>query len=177
MIIAYLACFGAGFLAKLADWLDDRRKRGPRPAGCLAALAYGLLAAFAAAQSPALATLAVAVAVGMLFAGKIDSPSHQRGFATFLLGLYAFRAPAIDFPLAVLFILLALADEFLNDAAGKYKDALGFIARHRLVLDFGVLALAFATGEWVYAFACVALDAGYQLSDFSGENGWFKCLR
>ncbi|MFA4946300.1 MAG: hypothetical protein WC607_02030 [Candidatus Micrarchaeia archaeon] len=177
MLIAYLACFGAGFLAKLTDWLDDKPKGKPRPAECIAALAYGFFAAFAASQSPALATLAVAIAAGMLFAGKIDSQAHQRGFAVFLLGLYAFRAPAIDLPLTAFFVLLALADEFLNDAAGKYKDALGFIARHRLVLDFGVLALALFTGEWVYLFACLALDAGYQLSCFAGEKGWFKCLR
>lgn len=175
MIIPYLACFGAGFLAKLSDFIEG--KRGARPAACIAALAYGFLAAFAAAQSPALATLAVAIAAGVLFAGKIDSPAHQRGLAVFLLGLYAFRAPAIDLPLAALFVALALADELLNDAAGRFKGALGFAARHRLVLDAGVLAMALYTGEWAYLFACVALDAGYQLSGYAGEKGWLKWLK
>lgn len=166
-LLAYLLCLSAGFLSKLTDLqVDDKlylQKNLQFATGAL----YGAIAGYLASLSTPFATVILAVAIGVLLTGKIDKRAHQLAIASLFLTLAFLGLPAVNLIALVFLLLLGVADEFLNDyLEGRSVPLFAFIARRRLLLDFGALALSIATNEWAYFLAVASFDFAYQFTGF-----------
>ncbi len=165
--------FACGAFTKFADNLIDEpfKSRFPWLRYATAAI-YGILAGYLATGSTEFATLIIAITIGVLFAGKIDSKAHQLAIAI-IFAIFAIRGlPLIDVPLLAAFVVLGFLDEALNDFIDKAKEkgkkinsTIQHIVSARLSLEIGTLALGFWTGNFVYFFAIFSFDLAYNLVD------------
>ncbi len=172
-IIAYLLMFACGAFTKFTDNLIDEPFAIKFPGiQYVTAAVYGLLAGWLATGSTEFATLIIAIAIGVLIAGKIDSKPHQLAIAIIFAAFAVMGLPAIDIPLLAAFIALGFLDEALNDFVDKAKEkgkhinsTIQHIVSARLSLEIGTLVLGFWTGNFVYFFAIFSFDLAYNIVD------------
>jgi len=154
----------AGFFAKLADEIEDRRIGGK--AGYLFALIYGVAGAYLASVLK-LATLWIATASANVLARKIDCKYHALGLVVFVIGTLALGISAFNIPLFMFFLFFAALDE-VHVPQGKSDLVSGIVSR-RLTLVLVCLFVALVFGIWEYFASIAAFDAAY----FVGEKaGW-----
>lgn len=166
LLLNYLLCFVVGLLAKFTDWQVDEKLFVRKNLQYVSGALYGLGAGFLLTQSSSFASLVIAITIGVLLGGKIDHRAHQYSLAM-LFGAMAFwGVPPINAFFVGFLLVFALLDEALNDLfAAKKLPLASFVARHRLLLDFGALLLSLYSGDWTYFIALVCFDVGYQLVD------------
>ena len=172
-ILTYLLMFACGAFTKFTDNLIDEpfAIRFPWMQYVTAAV-YGLLAGYLATGSTEFGTLIIAIAIGVLLAGKIDSKAHQIAIAI-IFAIFALRGlPSIEVPLLVAFVVLEFLDEALNDFIDKAKEkgkkinsTIQHVVSARLSLEIGTLALGLWTGNFIYFFAIFSFDLAYNLVD------------
>ena len=158
--------FACGAFTKFADNLIDQAYKSRWPwLQYLTGLVYGLLAGYLITVSSEFATLIIAITIGVLVAGKIDSKAHQIGIATIFAIVALFGLPAISFFLVALFSGLGFFDELLNDFVDRLREkgkhlnkVLQNIVNARLSLEFGTIAVGIATGNWNYFLAVFSFE-------------------
>lgn len=172
MIAHYLLWFACGALVKLADNLVDEPFKPRRLLAYASSVLYGLIAGFLATRSSEFATMVLAITVGVLVAGKIDSREHQVGVASLLFFVALFGLPSINLGLLVLFISLGFFDELLNDFVVVLKErgikVNGLAAKAvnaRASLEVGAAAVGFYSGNFTYFLALLSFDAAYNVVD------------
>ena len=166
-MLEYLLCFLTGFLTKLTDRQVDDKLFISKNLQFITGALYGLGAGYLASLSTPLATLILAITIGVLLTGKIDKRAHQLAIASLFTTIAILGLPAINLFILAALIAFGIADELLNDyIEGKGSSPFAFVVRHRLLLDLGALAVSIATGEWVYFLALVSFDLAYQITDF-----------
>lgn len=155
-----------GGLIRLVDSIVDEgfqvKKLGRLDS--LMGFAYGLLGGFAASSSPELATVAIAVAVGVLLSGKIDRRAHQYGIAGLVLALAALGFPQVNLFVLFLLLLTSVVDEKINDFIQGRKGLLEEILQARLLLELVALVVSFYLNDWVYFLAVFSFDVGYHVA-------------
>lgn len=165
--------FICGAFTKLTDnFVDEPFKARHTLLPYATGLAYGLLAGFLVASSAEFATLIIAITLGVLVAGKIDSKEHQIGIAGLFLLVAWIGLPEISFALVVAFTLLGFFDEFLNDLMDRLKEkkvnvnkwVQKFVSA-RISLELGTLAVGLLTGNYIYFIAIFSFDIAYNLVD------------
>ncbi|MAG22440.1 MAG: adenosylmethionine decarboxylase [Candidatus Diapherotrites archaeon] len=173
MIFFYLLAFLDGLLTKMTDNFVDEPFKSKHPVlPYLTGITYGLLAGFLITISTEFATIIIAITIGVLIAGKIDSREHQFAVAALFIFASLFGFPAINFPFLVIFLLLGFLDEILNDFIDKIKEKDKSVNRLvekvvsvRLSLEIGAIAIGFVTGNFEYFFLLFAFDLAYNLID------------
>lgn len=171
-VFTYILCFACGFLAKATDSIADCEFSLKLPRIRFAAgAAYGLLAGFLATQSRELATLIIAITVGVLLSGKIDEKAHQLAIAVLLLAVAFIGLPQVNVHLLLLFLLLGFIDETGNDLADakeqqkkRFPRPIAKILKARPCLELGALAVGIALNNWVYFLAVLSFDAAYNIA-------------
>lgn len=160
----YLLCFATGFLTKLTDWQVDEKLFVYKHFQYVTGFLYGFGAGYLITRSTPLATVVIAVTIGVLLGAKIERRAHQYALAALFLALAFWGVPPIDFVVLGALVAFGFADEALNDfLEGRRVPVLSFVGRHRLLLDLGALGVSIWTGEWAYFLALICFDAGYQL--------------
>ena len=172
MVLGFALAFVTGFITKLTDNLVDEPFVWHGFAKNLLGITYGFLAGFLVAQSTEFATLVLAITISVLIAGKIDDRAHQLAVAALIATTLAFGLPQVSIPFMALFVLLGFADEKLNDWADKRSEkgietgkVFGLAVKSRLILEAGALAIGVITSNWVYFFALLLFDLGYNFAD------------
>ncbi len=172
-ILTYLLMFACGAFTKFTDNLIDEPFAIKFPwMQYVTAAVYGLLAGYLATGSTEFGTLIIAITIGVLLAGKIDSKAHQLAIAI-IFAMFALRGlPAVAIPLLAFFIALGFIDEALNDFIDKAKEkgkhinsTIQHIVSARLSLEIGTLAVGFLTGNFIYFFAIFSFDLAYNVVD------------
>jgi len=187
-LLAFLIAALAGFFTKLADYAADAEKgkaaRKPGFSGPILAAAYGVLLAAFAARVPIAFPLVLGVILAMLVCGKIDSPLHALGLASFLFVTFAIGAPSAFVPLILFFFAGALVDEVSNDYSDSELELVRQRRRYaaasrilwlkmlqaRLMLDLCALAASIVLGNWNLFLALVCFDLGYKLAARLGTH-------
>ncbi len=163
--------FICGFFTKLTDELVDEpfKVRFPK-LQYATGIIYGLLAGYLVVNSPEFATLIIAISLGVLFAGKIDSKAHQFAIGGIFLFIAFAGIPQINFFLVVLFTALGFLDELLNDLIDRAKEKkvrvnelVAKFVNARLSLEIGTLAVGVITGNFVYFIALFVFDLAYNI--------------
>jgi len=183
-LLAFLIAALAGFFTKLVDDVADSGIKGkvarkPGLSGPILAAAYGVLLSAFAARVPATFPLVLGVILAMLVCGKIDSPLHSLGIASFLFVTFAIGAPTAFVPLILFFFAGALVDEVSNDYADselelvklertKYAASSRILwlkaLQARFMLELCALAASIVLGDWNLFLALVCFDLGYKLA-------------
>lgn len=163
ILVGYVLSAATGLLAKMADWLSDKKDDDKALA---VAAGYGIAAGIVSVVFPLLAPLFMGLAIGNMFAGKFDSRAHQAGLGAFVSILLLFGFAGGDKALFVLVAAAAYADEAFAEktkAANRKKarGLLGEVAVLRPVVPIACLAYAVATGAWEPLVAMVVFDAAY----------------
>ena len=158
--------FLAGLLLKVADHWGESSPRA----------ITGYIAAFASAASfwalisadTSFSTVMIAIAVGNVFAKKVDQPNLIVGLV-FLIGLsvaFGYQLPIIAF--LVPFALTAYLDEFLQTRT--WPRQLSALIRHRPVLKAVVLvAVAFGFNP-LAALGLLVFDAAYEIANVTTRS-------
>ncbi len=154
LVLPFALAFVAGLLVKIVDWMEDDRKTDPLHKYPLA-LIYGLMLGYIIGTS-SFSMIFLAALIAQVFARKIDTTSHEIGFAAALLSLFVFGFPPIDIPLFAFFLVLAFLDE--ADFIGRLHP----ITEYRLILKAGALLLI-PFGRWDYFAGIMCFDIGYEL--------------
>ena len=175
MLFEYFLIFAGGALAKLADaQVDELIFRRFRGAEYAVAMAYGLILGYFLTFDSLFATVALAVLVGVLLAGKIDQKAHQAAVAVAIIVAFARGIAPIAWLPFVLLLLAAYFDELLSDRAdrGEIRNKLeAFVARHRLSMDFMAVFLALLYQQPDFAISILLFDIGYQaVSMYASKN-------
>jgi len=172
-LLSYVLMFACGAFTKFTDNLIDEPFKTRRPwLRHATAIAYGLLAGYLATGSTEFATLIIAIAIGVLLAGKIDSKAHQLAIAA-IFAIFAFRGlPTINIAALAAFVGLGFLDETLNNAMDKAKEtgknvskAVQSLVSARLSLEVGTIAFGLWSGNFVYFYAIFSFDLAYNLVD------------
>ncbi len=171
MIFYYFLAFVCGLFTKLTDNLLDEPFKSKHPLLPYASgIAYGLLAGFLATRSTELATLVIAITIGVLIAGKIDSREHQLAVAALFLFAAFYGLPQVNFLLLAGFIALGFLDEILNDLLDRLREkgrqvnrAIGKAINARLSLEIGTLAVGIVSGNFVYFLTLLSFDIAYNI--------------
>jgi len=172
-MILFALMFACGAFTKFTDNLIDEpfKSRFPKMRYATGIL-YGLIAGFLIASSPEFATLIIAIAIGVLLSGKIDSRAHQLAIAAIFVAITFLGLPPVNFFALALFSGLGFLDELLNDFVDRLREkgrhinkALEKAVSARLSLEFGTLTFGLATGNYVYFIAMLSFDLAYNLVD------------
>ncbi len=174
MPLNFLISFFSGFAAKFTDDLIDKKLRFNKKIKYFSGIAYGLLAGYLISSSAEFATLFLAVIAAVLIAGKIDDAAHFLAIAAIAAMIALLGLPAIIPAFFVFFLAFAFLDEVMPDISakklgrGKKKSIFGqkFLGS-RFWLDIACFALSLALNNWVYFFAIVAFDIGYNAVAFT----------
>ncbi len=154
LILPFALAFVAGLLVKVVDWMEDDRKTSAAQKYPLAVI-YGLIIGYLVGTS-SFSAIFLAALIAQVFARKIDTTSHEIGFAVAILSLFVFGFPALDVPLFAYFLVLAFLDE--ADFIGRLHP----ITEYRLILKAGALVLI-PFGRWEYFAGIMCFDIGYEL--------------
>lgn len=173
MIINFVLCFVCGFLTKLTDNLIDEPFKTIHPKlKLITGLAYGLLAGYLIAQGTELATLVIAITIGVLIAYKIDDAAHQLAFVSIFAVLAFLGLPRVDFAIMLALIFFGWLDEFVTDAIDKRErkglhinNALKEFLLLRPVLEIGAFAISALLNNWIYWIALFMFDLAYNFVD------------
>jgi hypothetical protein len=166
LVIAYAL---AGADTKYVDIVSEQ---SPKSAKALASavVASALMACLIFFDADS-AALLFGIVLGVLAAGKLDTPALKLGAsiasAGFVLALIAKQAAAANWIALPAVAAAAVLDEFLNDYADKRRldGAKGFLLKHRVLAKAAVLALAILNVlGWIYFAAFLAFDAAYDLT-------------
>ncbi len=172
-VITYLLMFACGAFTKFADNLIDEPFKSKFPWLQYATAAiYGILAGYLATGSTEFATLIIAITIGVLFAGKIDSKAHQLAIAIIFVTIALRGLPSIDILLLAALVILGFLDDALNDFVDNAKEkgkhinsTIRHIVSARLSLEIGTLALGLWTGNFVYFLSIFSFDLAYNIVD------------
>ena len=168
--IAAYAILGGGI--KYIDDAFDEQTFRVRNALLLAPV-LGVFWAYTMSLSPASSIILGAIALGVLFKGKIDNIAHQLGIISIfvvlvLFGVFSFLL-ASPFMILVLILLViaGILDEFGNDFVDKHLETpkpIFLFFEYRFVMKLAVLAFVLlGIFEWVFFFAFLAFDIAYAL--------------
>lgn len=172
MIAYYLLALACGALTKLTDNLlgepfKSRHSLLPYLSGAI----YGLIAGFLATRSTEFATLIIAITIGVLIAGKIDSREHQVAVALLFIFAAFYGLPQINFFLLAIFLLLGFMDEILNELIDRLRGR-GRVNRiaekainARLSLEIGTIAVGIIYGNFNYFLLLLSFDLAYNVID------------
>ncbi len=154
--------FLSGSLAKIADMYADGLSIGSRVSYIIGGI-YGFLLSYMMASFPVLSPLVIAVVLGVLLAGKIDSPVHYTGIGCMIIFSIIMGIGPVDVILVLFFLSMSAADEIGNDIVDRKRlsGVLAVFFRMRLTMEVGTFMISLLTGEWLFFISMVAADAGY----------------
>lgn len=170
-----------GLIVKITDSQVDEKIFRPLPKiSFVLAIAYGVVAGILLSFNPLFATVALAILVAVLLAGKIDDSSHQLGIATAIAVAATGGLKEISVGPFLFIVAASYFDEKLSDAAdaGRIRHRLAdWFFSHRLGTDAAAIILSIVTGNAGYAAAILLFDFGYQLSSMISERYAPKVMR
>lgn len=130
-MINFLLAFCLGLSSKMTDLCGEHGWK-PFPA---AGYVFGIITAgfivYLLLNTPVpVVTLMLSILVGLIFAGKIDTLSHQLAVGLALLAILATGFPKVNYLLLLLFTAVSVLDEKVNDSAPRLRK------KHRLLAKF-----------------------------------------
>jgi hypothetical protein len=163
--------FAAGFIVKLTDDLLDKPNNYRKFLPYLLAVAYGAMLALGIHEIPEFAAISVGVIIGLFAAAKLDR-AHIIGVATMVLVALYLGVPQIDIPLAILFLVAAIADEVMSDGIDNLLEKRKhlnkftvFFFRERMILPVVCALVAIYYMNINYALPFYLFQAGYMLAE------------
>ncbi len=171
-----IAAFATGMFVKVVDDIEGRPMKWLNRASVALGGFYGLLISYVMLRSALVANLWMAVVLGNLIAGKIDSPGHRSGLFSMLVTVSIFGFPKFEPALLAVFIAAAYADEFFKGLSDRKKFRSGFfssLVSHRVLSEVAAFVVSFYTTQWLLFASIFAFDAGYLLTS---RINWEKIL-
>jgi hypothetical protein len=170
-LLKYLALVSlsiiAGIMVKLSDFVEDsvKKKDSIKIVRVLLGLAYGTNLFVIYYLFNDVAPLWIGIILGLLIYGKIDAMSHYIGVGIFFLlvfftGSVGYAAPL----LTVMFTLICLAEEFVNDYFDRHpikNKIFATLISVRPLLEISSFVTSLLTGQWMMWLGLVGHDVGY----------------
>jgi len=169
MILGYALMLACGALSKFSDDLSDKNFNARRVLHYGSAVAYGLIAGWLVSAGQEFSTVVLAMAIGVLLGGKIDSRQHQAGIAALFASIAFFGIALPSIGLLAFFAAFAFLDEadWIAERAEKWKG-FGMLGKHiamvlekRPFLEAAGLAVSIALWNPVYFLAILSFDIAY----------------
>ncbi|MHA2406956.1 MAG: hypothetical protein ACXACA_01100 [Candidatus Ranarchaeia archaeon] len=170
----------SGTLLKLLDSASDQvdlQKQSKKSfwfLGYLGAVSCAILFLWISSVSYHFAALYIGITLGVLFAGKVDSPFFLLGTVIYVVGIFFVGLDLALFPIgiAILVLIFSAIDELghnlleANPGSRINTPILVFIFKYRFLLKVGVLLLFLiglldgiaAIGLWLFDFAYILTD-------------------
>jgi hypothetical protein len=166
-MMLYFFAFLNGVLTKYVDLVEEHGLRAPKISGLLCGSAYGVLLSIIVRLFPEVSTLVLAVVLGTIISGKINTRGHIAGVALFFILIFLLGTPAINWLLFAIILAVSFADEAFNSLVLDKKKIksknLSLIFSVRPFLEVTVFAYSLFTGEWVIWLTLLSSDFGYNL--------------
>jgi len=156
----------AGLIVKYVDVLEDDRKNSSLSLKITLGMLYGILLFYTVRRFDVIASLWIGTVIGLILTGKIDSPGHYAGVGLFFVLLLLLGFSNVNFLLLILFALICIIEEILNDYYDKKRiknRLMSKIISARPLLEITAFIISAATGLWMIWIALLSFDAGYIL--------------
>ena len=159
-----LAGLVIGSMVKFID-LEEHGLKLDKKVFYAAAVAIGVLTAWIIKVSPVLFNLSFGVILGLIITGKIDTRAHIIAMFTFLVAVFVWAQPDINYLFLSVIVAASGVDELVNNRVldrGKVKrDFIRKFLEVRPAVEIAVFCISALTGYWILWLTIFPFDIGY----------------
>ena len=167
MIHLLVISFIIGLFSKFVDLVEEHGLKAPKFSSTLAGMLYGALIGYVVSTSYELSSIAIAVFIGVLLTGKIDTKGQYLGLASMIIFLLIFGISGFNLYYLIIFVFFGMFDEvFNNRVVDKRKIKNKIVSdffEFRPFLEVAVFFISFVTGIWIIWLGMISYDIGYNL--------------
>jgi len=162
-ITIIILAFFTGLIVKTADYLEDTKKEKNKLILITIGIIYGLLIFLMAYYFPTIAPIWLGTVYGLILFGKIDKLAHRIATTITFVLMLLFFTEAISF-LLVLFIIINILEELMNDYFDKHKlknKKLQNFAVSRPLLEISAFIISIILLQFEIFIAILFFDIAY----------------
>jgi len=159
----FLFTFLSGIYVKYSDYLVDTKKHTNKKTIIFFGMFYGFLLFVTLYLFPQISSIWFGILLGLLLIGKIDNLIHYLGVGFFLILSLLFQITLTDKIFFIIFIIICIFEEILNDFLDSIKRKNSFIKflQLRPLLEITTFIVSIISGNWFIWFSLLGFDLGY----------------